>query len=81
MQIPRFEYFTVNRMILFCYSVTVFQLLLQLQLLDIIQLLRLIFQLFHILVTVTINLNHTGVNNLLKVVTSLVPVGIEPTTY
>jgi len=37
-QIPRFKYYTVNCIILFRYSVTVFQLLLQLQLLDIIQL-------------------------------------------
>ena len=34
----RFEYFTVNCVILFRYSVTVFELLLQLQLLAIIQL-------------------------------------------
>ena len=37
-QIPRLEYFTVNCVILFRYSVIDFQLLLQLQLLDIIQL-------------------------------------------
>jgi len=37
-QISRFEYFTVKCVILFRYSVTVFRLLLQLQLLGIIQL-------------------------------------------